>query len=373
MQPKIESVRDVSLNISSNGTTIVREKLITAGNIQDIISNHLIPEYGSRHPDNSRFRLQDGGIDPVGNQDGMMQFLFRGTYTTKLSSSSSSSGGIDEEDGGENTDTDPWNLGAQEFSTDTFTVSYPVRKLRKKDGTIIPFLNSANCRMSAEMDVYGTQYNFIFCVKYRESSEPVLPEQPIINSQSVMIAGVRLPAYSSLLFPPQKRLIVDRDDYGEIKRSYWEISCTIKRHPLTSGWFEDYADVGTLALDSSGKAAPVYRYFPWKSTDENANFATAPKFGAIENVIAAKNAYAKLFGSRNDADPEKKTAYWQAWQELPYDEMTEVLPLKDGKIYEEAMRDPVKYPYKEITGTTYQVGRFQQFNLPERREGHNGE
>lgn len=358
---KLEYAKDVSLTVNSNGISRVREKLIEAESIEELIASKMIPEYGSRHPENSRFRLSDGSIDQVGNAGGKLQFKFSGTYVTNLSKSSG--GGDDDRD----PDIDPWELGAQDFTKDRFTVSRAIFNLRRKDGTLVPFVNSANCRLEGERDVYGTEYTFLFCLKYRDGISPRLPGQPVVNSSTVRVAGEDLPAYSSLLFPPQMRLVTDRNDAGEIKRSYWEISCKIRRHPdPVNGWFESYPDIGTLALGADGRPAPIYRFIPWTSDDEDAKLATLPAYGTIQQVIYAKNRYARATAG---AVTDRNEKYWQAWQELPYEEVTEPLPLNNGKVYLEAMANPLTHPYRQIVGTVYQLGKFQQYNLPEKREG----
>lgn len=346
----LEYAKDVSLSVNDGGMTRVREKLLHADSIEELIKENLIPQYGSRHPENSRFRLTDGSIEQVGNSDSSAQWLFSGTYTNGAISG----------DG----DIDPWDLEAQGFSVDRFTLSAPVFKIRNKQGSLVPFVNSAKCRMQAQRDIYGAEYSFFFCLKYKETSTPDLPSQPIINSATVKVAGETLPAYSSLLFPPSMRLVSDYEDDGTLKRSYWEISCKIRRHPHSGGWFEDYPDVGTLALDSSGKAAPIYRFSAWKNKEDKNNLQLPPSFGSIQEVIHAKGFYAAAVSGGKENE-----TYWQAWQELPYEEITEPLPLRNGKVYLEAMADPVNYPYHQITGTVYQLGEFSQYDLPKKREG----
>lgn len=357
MAVTLEYARDVSLSIGSDGMTIVREKLISARNIHDIIERGMVPQYGSRHPEDSRFRLTDGNFEQIGNADGTKQWLFTGTYSSRQSSSGDDSGD----------DKAPWDLAAHDYSEDPFPIKVPVNFLRNKQGKKVPFLNSANCQMQAERDVHGVEYRFIFCIKYKKTAPPRLPADPLVNSQVVEVAGNLFPAYSALLFPPQRRLVVDRDDLGNILRSYWEISCRIQKHPFPGGWFDSYPDVGTMALDTFGNPAPIYRYSPWTSKQADKKLATKPVFGSIQEVVAAKNIYSKLPNPDNTEPTEEEK--WQAWQELPYEEYAEPLPLNNGHVYTEAMQDPVANPYKQIYGTLFGVGKFQQYNLPEKREG----
>lgn len=355
----LEYARDISLSVSSDGTTRVREKLISAHSIEELIQKNLIPQHGSRHPENTNFRLTDGSVEQIGNMNGTCQFLFTGTYST-----SRTSGGDDK------SDIDPWELDAQNFSIDYFTLSMPVKYIRGRNGEEIPFVNSAKCPLQSHRDLYGREISFIFCKKYKSSSNPNVPTQPIVNTASEKIAGENMPEYSSLLFPPSMRLINDYADDGKLLRSYWEISCKIRIHPLENGWFEEFSDVGTLALDDSvpPRPAPIYRYSPWKSKEDKNNLELAPAYGSIQQVIAAKSEYAKAIAGGEPTDSNRET-YWQAYQELPYEEITEPLPLLDGKVYLEAMADPQKYPYQKIRGTVFNLGKFSQFDLPSKREG----
>ena len=354
----LEYAKDISLSVSADGMTRVREKLLIARSVEELIQNNLIPQHGSRHPENTNFRLTDGSVEEIGNMNGTCQFLFTGTYSTAKTQSDDTA------------DVDPWELDAQNFSIDYFTLSMPVKYIRDKSGTKIPFVNSAKCPLQSQRDLYGREISFIFCKKYKSSSQPNVPTQPIVNTASDKVAGEKMPEYSSLLFPPSMRLINDYADNGKLLRSYWEISCKIRIHPLDNGWFEGFSDVGTLALDDSPnpKPAPIYRYSPWKTAADKNDLRLAPAYGSIQQVIAAKSAYATAIagGEPTDSNREK---YWQAYQELPYEEITEPLPLRDGKVYLEAMADPQQYPYQKIQGTVFNLGKFSQYDLPSKREG----
>jgi hypothetical protein len=357
---KIIDIKDTTLSIGQDSITRTREKMIEGKNIEELLQLNLIPQYGSRHPENSRFRLTDGNLTQIGNSNGMGQFLFTGTYTT------SKIKGVDDK-----SDVDPWELGAQNFSVDYFTVSTPVKVIRDETGKTIPFVNSAKCPMQSQRDLYGREISFLFCKKYRPSSNPNLPAQPIVNASTDNVAGETLSKYSSLLFPPSMRIVTDYADDGNLRRSYWEISCKIRIHPLLNGWFEDFFDVGTLALDDSKtpKPAPIYRYYPWENAEDKDNLEFAPAFGTIQRVIAAKAKYARAIAKGDPFALGDNAVYWQAYQELPFEEITEPLPLKNGKVYVEAMADPQKYPYQKISGTVFNLGNFSQYDLPSKREG----
>ena len=136
-------------------------------------------------------------------------------------------------------------------------------------------------------------------------------------------------------------------------------------------WWREFLNVGTLARfpDEDGTLSapqPIYKYFPWaefySKTDPNAKYKAPPKYGSLKEVISAKEAYALKVHGGYAPDEEK----WQrAYSELPYEEMTEALPLNtDGTVYMEAMIDPDNNPYKTVGLYEYYLTDFSSYNLP---------
>ena len=259
-------------------------------------------------------------------------------------------------------DIDPWKFDAQNYSAQPFQVEKPLNYIYNTDGQRVQLLNSAGCRIEATGEVYGVEHSFVF---YTKNEPQNLPQQPVINASTIRVAGESFAKFSAMMMPPSITHIVDRDDTGKIIRSYYEIPVTIRTFP--DGWLEQFLDVGTLALFGDDPTPqPIYKYSPWTGTNDAANLQVRPVFGSIQDVIAAKKAYAKAKSGKEDITDQ---TYMAAYKELPYEEMTEPLPLDNGRIYTAALTDPNNHPYRTIDGFKVQIVNFGQFNIPKKREG----
>ena len=86
-------------------------------------------------------------------------------------------------------------------------------------------------------------------------------------------------------------------------------------------------------------------------------------FGSINHVVAAKHVYATAVTKTMDA------TYWNAWKELPYEEMKEPMPLNaDGTLNLQAIANPDKATYYTLEYTTLNIGDWSGYNLPKTRE-----
>lgn len=355
----IEYAKDTSISIDSGGTTVTREKMIFAASIQEIHDKNLLPQKGSRHPNFSNLRLESCSFTPSGNADGGVQGVCTATYKSNSTSFSSSSGGKEK---------DPWDLGVQNLSTQPFVVQRPLLDIiDSASGKKTRLLNSAGCPIEATTDVYGTEYSFVFATRKR----PASPLNPVINASFTQFAGESILAYCGMLMPFSVSRIVDRDDEGKEIRTYWEVSASIRC--INGTWLREFLDVGTLARFPSADGSnfneltpePIYKYFDWAGVDEEKKFTVRPSYGGIANVIAAKEEYAKKISGGNTRSDKWK----QAFNELPYEEVTEPLPLKaSGEIYIEAMIDPLENPYNTVDGFEYELADFDQFNIPSKLE-----
>jgi hypothetical protein len=85
---------------------------------------------------------------------------------------------------------------------------------------------------------------------------------------------------------------------------------------------------------------------------------TTPQYGSIAEVIAAKRRYAELGAN----DEEKK----QLFNDLPYEEMTEPMPLdENGNI---DVRGLLNNSYQSIVVCEYDFSDFTTYDLPKNRE-----
>lgn len=367
----IDYTLDSELTIDEDGVNLTRQRHFTADSIMALYESNRIPQRGSRHPDNAYFRLVSGQCQIVGNVGNSRQILWTGTYRASGSAGAGMTGGADP-------NREPWELDATDFRDAPFTTSDEVGTVfNPSDNAEFNLTNSANCRYALQRDRYGREITFLFATK----NKPNVNYQPQINSATVTVAGQIIKAYNGLLMPLTRRKVVDYDDQGQVSRTYWEVSATIRIHPLS--WKKSQLDIGTLAFDANTPAGqrrpePIYRYTPWSSTDAAAKLSMPPSFGSLNAVTAAKQNYALIatrakYGASWNVtvnNPEATAYYYQAFQDLPYSEVTEPLPLKDGFVYTDALKDPATYPYRQSAEyLEYRSSDWTQYNLPAKLEG----
>lgn len=362
----LEYAIDTSLRIAKDGVHVTREKKFCADSLLELYTRNRLPQTGSRHPDDSRLRLESSSVNQVGNIGGTRQFIWSGEYRNSAGTSA-----------GSRADVDPWELDAQNVTFQHFTTSEPVRDVYNINGDTFRLLNSAGSPIMMTHDVYGTQINFIFATR----REPRLNSQPLINQEMISVAGQTLEQYAGLLMPMTKRKIVEYDDQGEVYRSYWEVEAQV-RIATKSTWLRSTLDVGTLAipedLDADRFAQPLYKFAPWESTDPNEQLKTPGIIATLPLLLAARSKYALIalqakFGSSvntTNASPEQMQVYYQALQSFSYSEVTEPVPLTEtGRVDMAAVTDPVEHPYREIEFLEYAPAPFSQFNIPQKAEG----
>ena len=357
---KVDWAKDISMQINSSGVTRVRQKVIWGKSIEEMYQANLFPPYRSSHPENPAFRLTDSNISTIGNEGREIQALWEGTYQTGTSTFPTTS-----------TTKDPWDYGAMNFSSGTFTeqealhgVTVYNETLKEKE-YVWRVCNSAGSPIEATSDRYYREYSFVY---YRKSKRtPLVNVTPLLNERKVTIAGEEFERGTVLLMPMTPTKIIDFDDNGRSEREYWEISVTLRVKKISGanyGWLRPLLNVGTLAIPPGKKRgevapAPIYRYIPWKSRDSEDQLRTTPQYGSIAEVIAAKRRYAELGAN----DEEKR----QLFNDLPYEEMTEPMPLdEDGHVDILALNHNTQYN-KIIVGE-YSFSDFSHFDLPKNKE-----
>lgn len=351
----IEYVKDAGFTIDANGVTLQRRMMLFGNSLQDILSGVTLPQYGSRHPNNSRLRLTSSTCNEVGNLNGKCQALWEGSYTTSSASFTS------------NSEKDPWELAAQNLSAISFSIREAMTEYWNEELEHIehPLRNTANDLIEMEQELYGKEYSFVFCQRAK-STPPAVNDAPLLNSSKIKVAGVTIEQYRGLLLPISFRHIKDTDSKGN-ERSYYEISVTIKEHPR--GWLRTLENIGVLARPAKDEPSePIYRYTPWVSENLAENIKVKPKIGTLANVIEAKHKYANIISpDGNKAGGDAATKYWNAWQELPYSEVTEPMYLDaDGLIDTAALVDGTKGQQKKFY--EYAAANWSQFNLPSNKE-----
>jgi hypothetical protein len=335
MALEISSIEDTGMSMDSSGWTRTRQKLVSAESWEELYSGGAFPSYGSRHPENVLFKLESASMTPVGNEAGKIQVLWVGTYKMNRNTDKSS--------GDSTSDVDPWDLGAQDIQLGFSTEQVPMTKGYNQNGELVDLLNSAHCLINAETSKTLTDLTFLYCVKAKSSNEPPLFQTPIINSTSETVAGFTIPAMCGMLMPVSPRLIIEYedDDPSDEKRRYWEISVHIKLNP--DGWSKEFLDVGTMAIFDAGVPEPIYQYQP------NAGDPT-PVYGSIHMLRKAQAEY------------EKKNP----GQKMSWTEVTEPLPLREGKIYLDALKG-TRNAYDKIKVYEFLPGSWASLDLPRKR------
>ena len=367
MSVKVIIGEDSSFNVDAHGvTTLNRTMIVEAESLMEIATSNVIPQRGARHPDNTAFYLDTIDISPIGNKNRKIQARASLVYNNSAELL-------------KEFHEDPWDLGAQNFNSSYQPVTIPFISGYNENGDIIQNINSAGCRIAAETNKFIREITFTYCVKGRANRDFEGAEEPVINKKTTKVAGVSIKAMTGLLLPQNATFITEYEETGDkIKRQYWEVSTTIQINK--DGWSKDELDVGTMAFfkDRSGnivkKPRNIFSYTPWTSKDSSENLSISPKFGPIEDVISAKKTYAfSVSGydpySGNPAPSEEAPQiYQQAFDEMPYSEVTEPLPLtREGLLYEEAMGDPASYPYNTIKIFDTKIASWDSFDLPRDR------
>lgn len=341
-------MEDRSGSSDKNTSTIESELIVEADNIAEAIASSIVPQYGARHPSNARLRLVSRSFEPVGNVGRRVQLSVKLTFSDE---SDATTLAVD-------ADKDPWDLDAQNVQVSYSTEPFPLKYGYDTDGSLCQLKNSAGSRLLIEGQNTIRQISFMFCVKAKKSGEAPINDVEVINSTTETVAGYTLKPYHAKLMPMNATFVNEVDENGRDKRSYWQIEAVILENNKT--WLRKALDVGTMAKFAPDKPAqPIYQYTPWTSTNDGENMLIKPKFGSIDDVIAAKKAYSDKF-----ADSEKQSRF----DMLPYQEITEPLPLtEDGRVYEQALIDPENNEYNVVAYFETKPASWSQWNLPKKR------
>lgn len=341
-------MEDRSGSSDKNTSTIESELIVEADNIAEAMGAAIIPQYGSRHPHNARLYLTNRSFEPVGNVGRRVQLSVKLTFSDESDATTLAA----------DANKDPWELGAQNVQVSYTTEPYALKYGYRMNGDLKQIKNSAGSRLLVEGQNTIRQISFMFCVKAKKSGEAPVNDSEIINSKTETVAGYTFEPYYAKLMPMNATFVKEVDENGKETRSYWQVEAVILENKKS--WQRKPLNVGTMAKFSPEKPAqPIYQYTPWTSTNDEENMLIKPKFGSINDVIAAKKAYSDKF-----ADSEKQSRF----DMLPYQEITEPLPLtEDGKVDEKALIDPENNPYLVVPYFETKPASWSQWNLPKKR------
>lgn len=334
---------DISAQTQGKVNTVERLMQVSADTFIEVISTSKIPKPDSRHPGDSTLVLQDRSFEIVGNLGRKTQVAVRLTYS--------------DEGNNDDGDKDPWELDAQNVSVSYSTEPAPMHFGYNAKGEKVPLVNSAGGRLLVEGQNTIRQISFTFCVKSGKTGEAPVNNKALINSSDVKVAGYTIAPFEGLLMPMNAQFVADVDDEGEIYRRYWQIQAVILENERT--WLRKALDVGTMArFIENQPPQPIYQFTPWTDPKPENNFNIPPVYGNIDKAIEAKIQYAKKFPGAQ---------YQAKFDELPCSEITEPLPLLNGKVYIDAMKDPIKNPYKTVDYFETKPTSWAKWNLPKKR------
>jgi hypothetical protein len=305
----------------------------------DAINSVYMPKWNDCHPVYTAFFVTDIGDVEVFADD---VFKIEVTYLNKVDSTEPVSA-----------ETKPWDLPPQDVNISTFDKEIAMTKYwdndKKKWRTL---LNSAGVRISATKVVTVAQLSFTMNVKSK-SSIPQLNAAYLYNSNAETVCGIKIPAYCGKLLPFNATLhSVTDSSTGKIKYEYWSIGVTVQIILPTGdegneNWSFSYLDIGTLVRDKGGNLGAIYKF---RDAVKKEDLSTAKViYGSIDELTIQRSKWDKSDIAN-----------------FPYEEITEPMPLNDGKLYLEAINSP-DVPYGKIIGFDSRPASWSKFDLPKRR------
>lgn len=327
----ISSIEDTGMSMSASGWTRTRQKIVAGSSWEELYRGGVFPQYGSRHPDNTLFRLTSANISPVGNEGRGVQVLWEGTYTTNQTEFAE-------------TDDDPWDLDAQEVTVNSTTEQVVMKGGYDDNGNWRSLVNSAGCAIIAETTIPITELSFIYAAKADSRDEAPVNTSGLINYKKEKVAGYDIPAKCGMLLPISATYITEYDELnpGEELRRYWELAVTIRINERT--WKQSFLDVGTMALFGTKTVPePIFQFY------ETPNTAT-PTFGCIDDALKVKKAW--------------KTRYPD--DTFSWTEITDPLPLLNGRIHTAALGN-TQNRYNEIRLFESKPVSWNKYDLPRKR------
>ena len=113
MAVKIINREDRGAGLDESGVTTFTHVIQFEGNsLMEIMTSRLLPQRGSRHPQNTAYYLSAVQLEPNGNKNRGVQVLATLTYTNSTEFIRNFTG-------------DPWDLGAQNFTSQYVSISKP--------------------------------------------------------------------------------------------------------------------------------------------------------------------------------------------------------------------------------------------------------
>lgn len=319
----------------------------------DLMQSDLFPIPKSKHPIYNKWILDSvSAVNVVKGSDGRDEMWI----TAKYSRGNGLGSGNEEK-------VYPWDYGVQNFQ-DSYETSQniPMTEIYNEDEKdFVPFVNTAGSPLVHMKNAVIRTISFdkSFEVKGGRRYEKN-EDKMIINSGDETVCGIPIPQYCGMLMPMTANLYKVFKG-KDLDYEYETVHFTIRIN--MSGWKLSFLNVGRLAKfpadndNEDGEVrilSPIYQYTPWKSTDQESQVKTKPKFGSINDVIKAQNDFYVTAGG--SANIGAKIPFSQVDEDMPLDE--------NGGLYQDAIDDPVKNPYLKIEGFESEPESWSKFDLP---------
>ena len=333
---------------SSGKQSFIRKVAVTydpqRDTVVDLQESSFFPEVGSVHPTYTQWTLESIST-PILN-DNPAEIWFDCTYTRNILTPAKPK------------DTPPWELGVQDFQTNTFDIMVPVKRIFKPrefggDGQWHDYTNSAGAPLLREMPVPVEQITFTMNYRHREGKDPEQVRTYSYNAKKEKVCNRPIDPYCGKLLPTSSSLHTVYDNDGKtVKWQYDAVRYTIQIHGLT--WKISDLNVGTYCVWENSKGekykGPVYKFPDWKGGD----ITTAkPTFGSMEQLIATRKRYL-------DADRANHKS-----SDFPWDEFTESVPLDgNGGLYLDALLNGKEY--LKVEGFEREGESWSKYDLPEK-------
>ena len=321
--------------MDSNGVlTATRYITIPAGNMKqlDLAESNLIPQIGDAHPENARWTVYSiGGIQ---HADIPNEYRLAVKYRRV-------SGGVGITSGG-NTDTKPWDLGIVNHRVDWTEVQVPLTELwDDKDKAIKPLVNGAGQAIPCMTDIPVRIDTFQISYNTQKGHKRLAPPGTLnCNVVSDFFGADIIPYAGKILKMTSEDHVVYQNDGKTVKWQYETIGFEV--HTFIDGkttWILEFLNVGNMANflnpdpDEPYFLGRIYQYTPWNSTDMTVNARIPPRFGCIDDVIMAREAYKEVTGDRT--------------KEIPWSEAEDIPLTASGLVDTEAIQNKT---YNKISG-----------------------
>lgn len=214
-------------NISSGKVTISRVMYFESDkSIEDAVDITALPEFpavSSAHPLHPQFKYYgDATIEPLSAQSKIWRATLE--YSTTLDNANAK-----DKNGKDVTeDTPPWLLRPDNISFSYPEVTVPFKVAYDSKGKLtVPVVNTAGNILTATKSIFNAQMSFTFATK-SWSPENGLKYGNTINAKSEKICGIKFPANTVMLLPPEATFVtVYQDGTTQIKWEYWNVTINL--------------------------------------------------------------------------------------------------------------------------------------------------